>query len=555
MTNQPPDLGRIKALFALSKLSIPLRSDVLSDGSIAARFDLGMTHTVNLSADIVLRRDELFAAFRQAADGAAFPRLNNERGGPVEASVSIDADGAGIVTIGTESWRFEHATLLCSSREYRLSALEKYLGQHTLTSRDQDYLREFTGRLEFSNDDFFTVVTTLASSPESFAGRFREKLKTTQIGSADLLPEDVRHWEHLTAPLGQALNLTDFIDEELGNERRTRLSADPKQAFRSIALSFAAPALVPRSLLAGVGTGTMLQLLETACDFADPFALAGAFQICADRLGQDMRFVGLGDCLLYRLFGSMDRLETACQIFAVAFVVATARLAEHELLRARPPFWRRLAAASHAALVVRSCGVTEVKQDELVARAMSVSGESYVVSVLNDFSVEPRWRPEWIADHFLVADVCGRVSSTVQLLPEDQVPESWRASVDTATAWIEEKHLVLQAHFPAVLEGARTTTVSFAELEPLADLYRRFADEPTPDHFLMLPAALYLVGFPPEVGGDALKVINGLRGQPGSLDDKKVQNMLVVGAHISAQASDLARISHRWYGRRPYLVA
>lgn len=147
-------------------------------------------------------------------------------------------------------------------------------------------------------------------------------------------------------------SLAEFIDDELADEWRARLAADPKHAFGSIALTFASPALVPRSLFEGVDTGTMFELLETACGFADPFALTGAFQICADRLGQDMRFVELGDRLLYRLFGDMDRLDTACQIFAAAFVVSTAHLAEHEFLRGRPPFWRHLAAASHAALAV-----------------------------------------------------------------------------------------------------------------------------------------------------------------------------------------------------------
>lgn len=185
--------------------------------------------------------------------------------------------------------------------------------------------------------------------------------------------------------------------------------------------------------------------------------------------------------------------------------------------------------------------MTEVKQDGLVAWAMSVSGEPYILSALNDFSVQARWRPEWIADHFLVADIYGRASSTVHMLPEDRVPESWRVRVDATKVWIEIKHLVLQAHFPAVLEGARKiTNVSLSELKPLTDLYGKFAEEPTPDHFLILAAAVHMYGFPPEVRGDALKVQNGLQGQPGSLDDREVQDVLILGAHIAAQASDLA---------------
>lgn len=535
----PSDARCIKVQFALSKLPLPLRSNVLADGSIAKCFGLRMKHSVNLSADIVLHRDELFAAFQRAADGAPLPPLHNELGGPVEASISIDADGAGTVTIGAQRWRFEHAVLLSSARDCRISALDKCLAQHTLTRRDRDYLREVIGRLEFSNNDYLTVVSMLTSSPESFADRFREVLETTRIGKTDLLPEDVRHWKHLTVPVERSSSLSEFIDNELADEWRARLSADPKQAFRSIALTFASPALVPRSLFEGVDTGTMIELLEIAGGFDDPFGLTGAFQICADRLGQGMQFVALGEHLLDRLFTDMDRLKTACQIFAAAFVISTARLAEHEVLRGYPPFWRRLAAASHASLVVRSCG--EVKQDGLFAWAMNVSGGPYVLSVLNDFSVEPKWRPEWIYDYFLVADVYGRVSTTMHLLPENRVPDSWRARVDAAKVWIEKHHLQVPAHFPAVLEGARKTlNPSLAELRPLAGLYRKLANEPRSDQFLMLSAPTFIFGFPPEAYADALKVVLDLRRQPESLDDPKVQNILILGAHIAAQATDLA---------------
>jgi hypothetical protein len=116
------------------------------------------------------------------------------------------------------------------------------------------------------------------------------------------------------------------------------VGADSKHAFWSIALTFAAPALVPLSLFRGVRVQDTVELLENASKCDDPFALVGAFRICADRLDEDVRVTELGDRLLDRIFGDMKRLETACQIFAAAFVVSTAHLAEHELLGSYPVF-------------------------------------------------------------------------------------------------------------------------------------------------------------------------------------------------------------------------
>jgi hypothetical protein len=119
---------------------------------------------------------------------------------------------------------------------------------------------------------------------------------------------------------------------------------------------------------------------------------------------------------LERLFGDMERLKTSCGMFAAGFVLATAYLSEHEKLRSRPVFWRRLAAASHASLIVRTCGVTPIKQDELVSWALRLSGTAYFASVLADMHAEPRWRPEWLFPNFLIADCFGRARNAVALL-------------------------------------------------------------------------------------------------------------------------------------------
>src|SRR5882724_6335095 len=114
-------------------------------------------------------------------------------------------------------------------------------------------------------------------------------------------------------------------------------------------------------------------MIEDVSDVQDNFTLEGAFEICAQQVKDDARFIPLGERLLDRLFADMEKLATACGIFASMFVIATAHLAEHEVLRTRPVFWRRLAAAAHASLVVRTCGTAGINHEELLAWAFRAS--------------------------------------------------------------------------------------------------------------------------------------------------------------------------------------
>ena len=110
MKKDDPDLQRQRMLFAYAKLSTQIRSDVFSDGSIAARFALPMTRPIRLSDN----------AFRCAVDGKPIPAIIDENNTEIAAKVLIAADGTGIVEIGSKGWRFAHAALLSGDRDRRL---------------------------------------------------------------------------------------------------------------------------------------------------------------------------------------------------------------------------------------------------------------------------------------------------------------------------------------------------------------------------------------------------------------------------------------------------
>jgi hypothetical protein len=361
--------------------------------------------------------------------------------------VSIDAEGTGIVETSKKHWRFEYAVFLSGRRDIRLAALDKCIAAHTLSTHDRERLRQLAGQPDITNDDFAVLAEIVASSPESFAFMLRERVVRAKIEKNDLLPHDLRHWEHLVPPAERSTTLDQYIASELEAEWRARLTVSQPLGLASIALTFAAPALIPRGLIESLPLDKAVAFLEAACAFDDPFGLVGALQTCADRVVGDARLVMLGERLLDRLFGNMDRLTTACQLFAAAFIIATAHLSEHETLGRQPVYWRRLAAASHASLVVRTCGISDAKQDGLIPWAGLVSGDTYILSVLSDFSEQPRWRPEWITDDFLVADIYGRALSALSGIPSEHVPASWQTRLDQVKAWAYKTPMEIKATF------------------------------------------------------------------------------------------------------------
>jgi len=313
-----------------------------------------------------------------------------------------------------------------------------------------------------------------------------------------------------------------------------------------MSVTFPAPSLVPFSLLRKFDAEAVVDMIEAVANVDDHFALVGAFEICADWVQRDSRFMGLGDRILDRLFGDMDRLAAACGMFAAIFVVATAHLAEHETLRRQPVYWRRLAAASHASLVVRICGTSGINPDDIVAWAMRVSGETYFLSVVSDLAVEPQWNPEWIMPNFLLADVAGRALGARHRLPGEVAPESWKVRLDAVQAWIKDNKLGLFLTYPAVLEGMRRPRQpTIAEFESgrfmaAVSAYRDLADDPSVENLLVVSPLIEAYGFPHEARADVMKVLDIIRSQGGSGDERRNVVALTILAHISILTDDVA---------------
>jgi hypothetical protein len=540
MTEKPVITRRQRVLFALNKLSEALQGDVLADQATRKLWNINVQRIIRIIDGFPIEWGMLFSAFRAAADGEPIPDLADIKGNKLDASVSMDADGAVLIQSATQRLRFSHAILTASDLAVRSTALEKILGDTPVSISEQARLREVVRREHFSFEDFMQVAETLAASPHEFAVRLSGKANDRKVALSDVLPDDARHWSNLTAPRANSDTLAAFIGSELAAERRARLVFNPVSALPSIALTFSAPSLVPFDDMSALDLETRLKMLEGAVHLEDQFSLIGVFELCARWVGQDPRFVSLGERLLDALFLDMKRLETACGMFGAAFVLAFARIAEDESVNREPAYWRRLAAASHALLVVRSCGVTEIDHKELLKWAIAQSGQTYFLSLLSDFSTDPQWRPEWVEARFLVADVCGRALNVAARMPSESVPQGWKTRIEAVRAWVEDNDYQFLASFPAVMEGARRLNKpALEQMQTPIPPYERLINEPTVDHLLLLTPAIHSFGFPPQALTSLYAVVASIRREPLTGGNNLTQHALQLLAHISVLEQEI----------------
>src|SRR5258705_4450188 len=107
MIDKPPNFPRLRAIYALSKLSNALSSDILTDGSIAERFDIPVSQPIRLSNETVISRSVLFKAFRGAFAGEPITPLVDQDGKSLAQRNSINANGSCMLRRSCKAFRTE----------------------------------------------------------------------------------------------------------------------------------------------------------------------------------------------------------------------------------------------------------------------------------------------------------------------------------------------------------------------------------------------------------------------------------------------------------------
>ncbi len=534
---KPDELARLRVTFALRRMTPELQSDVLSDGTITTRGGIEISHPIRLPEDITIDRRILFSAFQKAADGESVSEMSDVNGVSRKMEVEIEEESA-VLTYGAHRIRFPYTALLSTQFQKRRATADAILKNNTLATQSREDFEAIIGKLDFSQTDYFAAMIILAGSPEHFATTLRETANKGELAQANFLPSEVTHWENITARRIISEKLPDYIAQELATERTARVARGLEVAVDMLSLTFCGPELVPLDLLRQIDSDVLLAALRPLLGYADPLALAGAFDVCADRAKDGARFVDLGDAILERLLSDPNRIRNELTTFAAAFVIASAHLAEHETLRKQPVFWRRLAAASHASLVARILGPGNNDEPSLLTWATRLAGKTFYLSVFNDAYVEPRWRPDWISPNYLVADIYGRLLGSLRRIG-DAAPSSWNNKIDEAEDWMTANTPPIAYAFPAMLQGGLVTPIE----KPVADsavakMYERLAHEPTVENFLVLIPVVYAFGFLPDARESAIKVVQSLRTEIAAAEPEFWEAVLNLAAFIAARNRD-----------------
>jgi hypothetical protein len=257
---------------------------------------------------------------------------------------------------------------------------------------------------EIDDEEVDELLKQFRLVPRYFAAAIERNLRRKKIGIDVLVPDEVIYFDRLVGKPGPSDDLEQFLKRRITEGRHLDLSD---------ALLFSSHPFGPQSvLLDAIDPAKVLEFFDWVEHAGDRFSQVGAVECGLKHLSK-MPHLAPHLQSLIRIIQSDNpsdsngRLELLCGLI----MLVDGELARTGIAHDRQPFWRRLAAIAHAAVLERAILSVNMLPDDFIAWCRESRGFHFYSQTFIDMRQEPRWNPDLLSAEQLKAEFIGRIAA------------------------------------------------------------------------------------------------------------------------------------------------
>ncbi len=301
-------------------------------------------------------------------------------------------------------------SVLSGDASTRIRSLEESASDVNLPLSAQEEWRSILEVRALEDDEVDTFHSDICDTPVHMERTILNEITAGESSVSSLVPNSRRYFERLVGAYDGSGSIWDYAvgtcREVFGQLTEWR----PYEGFLfSLLLSSHSTltAEINADHLDQEELGKAFDFLE---NYGDPLSRLGALEVGL-RILPDRPEVEPFLLRLVHLIRDDDVEGEASEfkLFSALFVLVDGELARTRLLAEQPPFYRRLASLTQAALIHRQLVQCGIDYERFSDWAVSNRGEHYYMQTLADMRVEPRWNPDLAAAPQTQADFFGRI--------------------------------------------------------------------------------------------------------------------------------------------------
>lgn len=436
----------------INDLPVAVRNRLIERGPFLQRFGLTSSATISIAIDgtvVEFNLDELYVAVTAALSRSASTLVTDRSG--VCWDVTAGDRGSSTCSDPASGRKFlvEHAPLFARDAECRLVYLRKLADEYALDEEARAPWLDEIASGPLTAVRLRLLMRDLDDTPEAFHDSIRRALRRGPINVPQMVPLARRYFARLLKPWGGEADLrvyAETLDQHcLGGSLAAQLSH---------ALLWSGHAsTVPTRLVMSAPPGVLREVVDRLLPRIDLWSLTGLLEALLARDDAATGLCDLSQTLLNQVgevtSGGNDRFDMASALVMLVdgFLHSSALFAD------APPFWRRLASISHAALLERAIGDLCMPPEKFVMWAAKYRHQ-FQATTLVDLRLEPQWSWFFLEPAQLRQELLGRVLSVCERHRSHVVAIGYEGRVFGANAdSIASQVSVLHSALPGPLEG------------------------------------------------------------------------------------------------------
>lgn len=337
----------------------------------------------------------------------------------------------------------------------RLRSLDEAASDVNLPASAQNTWRNVLLERPLEDDEIDQFLSDLRDTPVHVARSIRSEIETGQSSVSSLVPPSRRYFERLVGSYDGSMTIRDYA-VGAGKQFIEQLSAwQPYDGFLFSLFLSSHSALTSEITVGHLESSDLVRAFEFLEKQGDRISQLGAIEvglhILTDRSEIEQHIIRLVEQIRD---DDVDGSVRGLKLLSALFILVDGELSRTRLMSAEPPFYRRLASLSQAALIHRQL-VNSGADGSFCEWAYRNRGEQYYIQSLADMRLEPRWSPDFADASQMKADYLGRIMISAKNY-EGNFKDSALHGLIFATEADSIQSLCEfpSAYFPGPLEGA-----------------------------------------------------------------------------------------------------
>lgn len=345
--------------------------------------------------------------------------------------------------------------VLSPDRRTRLRALDEAAADVNLPAGASDRWRDVLSRRALEDAEFDEYHRDLRETPAHVAVTIQGEIQDGKSSISSLVPHSRRYFERLVGKYDGSRTVRDYASGG-AKEHFGQLSAwCPYEGFLFSLFLSSHASLTAEISVEKLGDDDLVNAFNFLEENGDRISQLGGIEVGLRILPSRPAIAPV----LERLVGcirddNVDLPMSSFSIFSTLYIFVDGELSRTRVFATEPPFYRRLAALSQAALVHRQLVNTDVDWDQFSEWALEHRAGQFYHQSLADMRVQPRWQPDFAAASQMKAEFFGRIMIAANNYKKNITSNALASIVlETGPGSLHVLSDFFQPYLPGPLEG------------------------------------------------------------------------------------------------------